>query len=144
MDIKKEINKYSKQGFCSFTFEKMVYDKTQNKKIVYGLPTGEQRKAITPKKPLYNESHKGVGIVTGKQSGITVIDCDTENAHEIITSIYSELKKYYTVKTNKGYHIYCKYTDQINTTIEALTKTDILNDGAILYAPPYILQTSGW
>ena len=46
------------------------------------------------------------------------------------------MKKYYTVKTNKGYHIYCKYTDQINTTIEALTKTDILNDNAILYAPP--------
>ena len=47
MNIKKEIDKYSKQGFCSFTFEKMVYDKTKNTKVVYGLPTGEQRKATT-------------------------------------------------------------------------------------------------
>ena len=45
MDIKKEINKYSKQGFCSFTFEKMVYDKNQNKKIVmdYQLENKERQ-----------------------------------------------------------------------------------------------------
>jgi hypothetical protein len=46
------------------------------------------------------------------------------------------VKKYYTVKTNKGYHIYCKYTDQVSTSIKALTGTDILNDNSIVFAPP--------
>ena len=136
MTILKEIKSYSKQKFCSFTFDKMVYDETQNKKVAKGLPNAERRKAITPTTPLYNKDHKGVGIITGKQSGITIIDCDTEDAYEIITSIYSELKKYYTVKTNKGYHIYCKYTDQVSTSIKALTGTDILNDNSIVFAPP--------
>ena len=136
MTILQEIKKYSKLQLCSFTFEKMGYDKSTNKKKAYGLPTGEQRKAITPKKPLYDENHECVGIITGKQSGLTVIDCDTEMSYEILTSVYSEFKKYYTVKTKKGYHIYCKYTDKVKTSIGALKGTDILNDNSIVYAPP--------
>ena len=136
MTILQEIKKYSKLQICSFTFKKMGYDKSANKKVPIGMPTTEQRKAITPKKYLYDEEHECIGIITGKQSGITVIDCDTEMSYEILTSVYSEFKKYYTVKTKTGYHIYCKYTDKVKSSIGALKGTDILNDNYLVYAPP--------
>ncbi len=65
-----------------------------------------------------------------------MIDCDDEMSYEILTSIYSEFKKYYTVKTKKGYHIYCKYTDQVSTSIKDVQGIDIMNDGSIIFAPP--------
>jgi hypothetical protein len=114
----------------------MTWCKINNKKKPNGLPTTAQRLAITPNQPLYNEEHKCVGIITGKQSGITVIDCDDEMSYEILTSIYSEFKKYYTVKTKKGYHIYCKYTDQVSSSIKDVKGIDIMNDGFIIFAPP--------
>jgi hypothetical protein len=57
-------------------------------------------------------------------------------SYEILTSVYSEFKKYYTVKTNKGYHIYCKYTDKVKSSIGALKGTDILNDNSVIFALP--------
>jgi hypothetical protein len=113
-----------------------VWSESKDRKIPYGLPTTEQRQAFTPNKPLFNEEHKAVGIITGKQSDITVIDCDDEMSYEILTSIYSEFKKYYTVKTKKGYHIYCKYTDQVSTSIKDVKGIDIMNDGSLIFAPP--------
>jgi hypothetical protein len=113
-----------------------VWSESKDRKVPIGLPTTEQRQAITPNKPLFNEEHKAVGIITGKQSDITVIDCDDEMSYEILTSIYSEFKKYYTVKTKKGYHIYCKYTDQVSTSIKDVKGIDIMNDGSLIFAPP--------
>jgi hypothetical protein len=130
------MKKYAKMNICSFTFESMTWCKINNKKKPNGLPTTAQRIAITPNQPLYFEVHKCGGIITGKQSGITVIDCDDEMSYEILTSIYSEFKKYYTVKTKKGYHIYCKYTDQVSTSIKDVKGIDIMNDGSLIFAPP--------
>ena len=57
-------------------------------------------------------------------------------SYEILTSVYSEFKKYYTVKTKKCYHIYCKYTDKVKTSIEKLSGIDIMNDNSVIFAPP--------
>jgi len=65
MNIKTEMDKYSKQKFCSFTFKSMTWCNIINKKKANGLPTTAQRQAITPKKPFYNEEHQCVGIITG-------------------------------------------------------------------------------
>ena len=81
---------FTKMNICSFTFKSMTWCKITNKKKPNGLPTTAQRQAITPNKPFYNEDHKCVAIITGKQSGITVIDVDNEMSYEILTSIYSE------------------------------------------------------
>jgi hypothetical protein len=58
---------------------------------------------------------------------------------------YPDLKKHRTIKTNKGYHIYCKYDDNIISTTDALStypKVDIRNDGGIIFCSPtqYKLQ----
>ena len=53
--------------------------------------------------------------------------------------LHPELKNCYTVKTNKGYHIYFQYDSSINSKINALINyknVDIRNDKALIFAPP--------
>ena len=78
MSIEKQMKAFTKMNICSFTFKSMTWCKITNKKKPNGLPTTAQRQAITPNKPFYNEDHNCVAIITGKQSGITVIDVDDE------------------------------------------------------------------
>jgi hypothetical protein len=49
------------------------------------------------------------------------------------------LKQCYTVKTNKGYHIYFKYNCNIKTGENCFinyTNVDIRNNGSFIIAPP--------
>jgi hypothetical protein len=92
-----------------------------------------------------NSSHKAAAIITGKMSNITVIDFDDKDCYETMANKYPDLKKYRTIKTNKGYHIYCKYDPNIISTTDALStypKVDIRNDGGIIFCSPtqYKLQ----
>lgn len=92
-----------------------------------------------------NSSHKAAAIITGKMSNITVIDFDDKDCYENMATKYPDLKKYRTIKTNKGYHIYCQYDPNIISTTDALTtypKVDIRNDGGIIFCSPtqYKLQ----
>ena len=80
-----------------------------------------------------------MAVLTGKFSNITGIDFDIKEEYEKIVAEYPILKNYYTVETNKGYHIYSKYNPKVKTTTNALNSydgVDIRNDDAILYAPP--------
>ena len=92
-----------------------------------------------------NSNHKAAAIITGKMSNITVIDFDDKECYETMATKYPDLKKYRTIKTNKGYHIYCKYDPNIISTTDALStypKVDIRNDGGIIFCSPtqYKLQ----
>lgn len=78
-----------------------------------------------------------VGIVTGKVSGITVVDIDVK--HEAVTD-YKQFGASYVVKTKSGgWHLYFKYTDKVITCsdqYEQFPYTDIRNDGGYVVAPP--------
>ena len=78
-------------------------------------------------------------IRTGLESNITVIDCDCISSYKLLVQDYPEFTDALTVKTAKGYHIYCLYDAMVPTSVESFKsypKVDIRNDEGLVFAPP--------
>lgn len=137
-----KLQKLVDEGFICFTFSE-IYTKANSK--------GEEKKFCPKDMPKHgninadnftdycNPAHKGAAIITGKMSNLTVIDFDDKECYDNMVSKFPDLKKYRTIKTNKGYHVYCKYDPNIISTTNALInypKVDIRNDGGIIFCSP--------
>lgn len=76
-----------------------------------------------------------VGIITGKVSGLTIIDIDDPAAVPL-----SKFPKTYTVKTpTGGYHLYYKYAEGFSISANAyadMPHVDIRGEGGFVVAPP--------
>ncbi len=79
-----------------------------------------------------------IGIVTGKISGITVIDLDVDEKGEVRTPIET-FPPTFTVRTgNGGYHLYYKYQQGLTVSANAYPQfpgVDIRNDGGFVVGP---------
>lgn len=72
-----------------------------------------------------------IGIVTGKISGITVLDFDTDVGIDYTPAPI--------VQTPRGYHYYFKYEDGMTNTVNVCgEKIDIRGDGGYVVAPPSV------
>ena len=89
-------------------------------------------------KSVIDINDKVIFIITGKLSNITVVDFDDKKLYNSYVENYPDLKNNYTVKTNKGYHIYFKYESSLKSTtnINNIKGIDIRNDGGLIIAPP--------
>ena len=75
-----------------------------------------------------------IAIITGKISGITVVDCD-------LGSDYTSFPSTITVKTGSGgYHLYYKYFPGITNKVGFLPHVDIRNDGGYVVAYPSVTE----
>ena len=136
-----KLQNFINEGFIVFTFS--------------GISTFINSNGLEKKKPMNMPKHgditkenftnycksgdKGAAIITGKMSNITVIDFDDKSAYDSLLNSYPELKNYRTIKTNKGYHIYCQYEANLTSNTNVLTSypgVDIRNDGGIIFCPP--------
>ncbi|HAR33412.1 MAG TPA: hypothetical protein DCR95_04795 [Desulfobacter sp.] len=81
-----------------------------------------------------------VGIVTGKISGVFVIDCDSQEAYEKIQAMLPECFLTAIVKTPRGYHLYFAYASEntISNAAGILPGVDIRGDGGYAIAPPSV------
>jgi hypothetical protein len=80
-----------------------------------------------------------LAVITGKVSGITVIDFDSEESYDQMRKDYGILDEFKVVKTRNGFHIYGKYNpDFVNDSkcFEKYPEVDIRNDGGMVFAPP--------
>lgn len=77
-----------------------------------------------------------IGIVTGKISGLVVVDCDTDEALTWFQDRYKGTTP--TVKTPKGMHFYFKYSNGIRNAARVVDGIDIRGDGGFVVAPPSI------
>lgn len=75
-----------------------------------------------------------IGVVTGKVSGITVIDCDSEESHNAFTKLYTGSTA--CCKTPRGYHYWFRYNVGVGTTVRVHNvDIDIRNDRGFVVAP---------
>lgn len=93
-----------------------------------------------------------VGIATGKDSGITVIDLDGPHTRDVLKAHGLKVPDTYKVRTPNGYHIYLAYDPSIRQTAGGLKAgdecdcqrdgapkkcaIDVRNDGGYVVAPP--------
>lgn len=84
-------------------------------------------------KEWFTGTRYNIAVVTGAISGISVVDCDSQEAvdHYYMTANPSGL----SVKTHRGFHFYHEYTPGRNISRDGI---DVRNDGGICTLPPSI------
>lgn len=81
-----------------------------------------------------------MGIVTGKVSGIAVIDVDSKDPKDI-PAVFAKYTDIPTVSTPRGFHFYFKYQDGITNTVNiGGKKVDIRGEGGYVVAPNSVLE----
>jgi hypothetical protein len=75
-----------------------------------------------------------IGIVTGKISNLTVIDCDSQTAIEYFHQGYQGRTP--CVKTPKGMHFYFAYQEGVRNTARLTNSIDVRSEGGYVVAPP--------
>lgn len=125
-------------GFVGFSFSKIVWNPILQKKDFEYVWQITGWSELTKTK-LRHSNDKGFSVVTGKVSGITGIDCDTQETYHNLTRHFPQLLNSLTVKTRKGYHIYCKYDERVPNGVQTFVDfpdIDIRNDQGQLFVPP--------
>ena len=131
----------SQENFVNFTFDSLFEVQLASGKIdkqMEGMPSWKKINKENYKKYIKSE-HTGHAIITGEKSNITVFDFDDVDVYNYYVEQIPELRKYRTIRTKKGYHIYCSYDKDIITTTNAFinhTHVDIRNDGGMVFAAP--------
>ena len=96
---------YKSYPVC-FGIDKIDFDKKSGKKKVN---TPRKWNELTLQTCFLTPPYSAMGVLTGKKNNITVIDCDSQEAYAKLTEQNPELLNTTTVKTPRGYHIYCDY-----------------------------------
>lgn len=83
--------------------------------------------------------HRAFAFRTGRVSGITVLDCDTQEAYDSLVRDFPQLSNTLTVRTRQGAHMYLRYEEQAKTGVQCFTSyrdVDVRSDMGIVFAPP--------
>ena len=138
--IEKYINEYIDKGWSIspvYHIETIIEKDKNGADVIKKKPWMANWKPFQTKPLTKQEALKvfaiseGIAIVTGKISGITVLDIDVKNFPEI-----DKLPKTYTVEGRKGCHKYYQYTDKVTQSQSKAKDIDIRNDGGVVFAPP--------
>ena len=94
-----------------------------------------------------NGAKNNIGIVTGPVSGLAVVDLDSDRAFAFAKE--KNLSPTPTVKTGRGFHVYCKTKDGVRNFQQRdnLPDIDLRADGGYVVAPPSVHESGlvyGW
>jgi len=78
-----------------------------------------------------------IAIVTGKISGVDVVDCDNQEAYQLLNDNYLP-DDFITpiAKTPKGFHVYFAHRDGLANAVRVIPGTDLRTTGGYVVAPP--------
>lgn len=150
-NIKESAKKFLEKGWgvVPVNFFKATIEDGKIKKQVQHLPTYKeyhQKKILPEEIDKLWEGYNGIALITGKISGITLLDVDCKDLPEI-----KDLPETFTIETNKGFHFIFKHTEEVITGAEIFKDgeksfgIDIRNNGGIAYTSPskYELPNGG-
>ena len=88
------------------------------------------------------EPSANIGIATGKDSNLIVIDVDGDPGMQSMRQVVSQLPKEHTrvIKTPNGYHLYYLYNPSFHTGAGFMTGLDVRSDGGYVVAPPSLVS----
>jgi putative DNA primase/helicase len=134
--ILKSALKYQEKGFS------VIPLKSKGKEALVGWKTYQKNKPTAARiKSWWKDSPRAnVGIVTGKLSGIIVIDCDSNGACKRFVEAHPEARATLQVKTGKGKHYYFEWATGIRNNTGSLLGPgiDVRGEGGYVAAPPSI------
>jgi len=86
-----------------------------------------------------------VGVVTGKISGLTVVDIDSEEGQKNLSAYIPEGIVTPKAITNRGgYHLYFAYFPGLGNRVGVIPGTDLRGDGGYVVAPPSKGKAGGY
>lgn len=99
------------------------------------LPSQEQIRDWFTKNP-----DAMIGIVTGKLSGVVVIDCDHEQGYQEVQKYLPDSFESWIAKSPRGWHIYFRYPSSLEVSNKAsmLDGVDVRGEGGYIIASPSI------
>tara|TARA_Y100000310_G_scaffold38796_1_gene36320 strand:- start:4494 stop:6611 length:2118 start_codon:yes stop_codon:yes gene_type:complete len=121
---------------------------------VLPVRAGDKRPALTEWKSLQRKAwgaqqinqwwgenpSDNVGIITGKVSGIWVLDIDGEEGITALKQAGIEPPPTYTVRTPHGLHYYYTFDPEVKQGAGLLDHVDIRSEGGYVVAPPSIVD----
>ena len=82
------------------------------------------------------ECDANIGIVTGKISGLTVIDFDDPEAVKDFETMFGPLPQTFIQTTGRGCHYFYKYDPRINNKTGIIPKVDFKSEGGYIIVAP--------
>lgn len=124
---------YDSLGFVVINFDLSCQLKDGKWKKDFRIPSGWRDKAVSDPFGIHN----AYAILTGKKSGVTVVDIDDPqiDSARALMEVMDETCSC-VVKTKKGFHYYFKYNPALHTSTNDQHKIDIRNDKGMIICPP--------
>lgn len=132
LGCEEDVKSISAMSFVKFSAPRLERNAKGKKEVKPFFPLWKN-KTVEEYAKMFKPSDKVVCVLTGKINNITVFDFDKEGTYEECIEKHPELKEAYTVKTPKGFHVYCKYNPDYKTTANTKVGIDIRNDDAIVF-----------
>ena len=77
-----------------------------------------------------------IGIVTGKVSGIDVVDCDSEKGRDALKEFLSDSLVVPISKTPRGWHYFFKHSPGLSNSVRVIADCDLRTTGGYVVVPP--------